>query len=303
MGMPPRGRSVVNYGAVPTHDIVNVELGDELWADDDFDRNQPGKKPQLELMKTNNKSSKQGQDPVLNSYLNSSSSRYMYNNHYSHPQGHAHPRGHMKEEKQPSCWQHITTEVHVILFLTMVNKAGQEMSVSSMPFIMKTVFAWDTESIGYYMAIIGAIVLPANILVNQFGKDLEERKMLLMLSYITMVGILIICQLHILGLPYTVDRYLLGTMIVFTALNALEGVIMSLLSKLISPELAKGTFNSGLLATEAGTFGRVLGDMAITMFGNVGEPTSLVNQLYYPIAAMIIASIALSKYYYKKLED
>jgi predicted MFS family arabinose efflux permease len=297
---PTRGRSIVNYGAVPSHDVVCVELGDELWGPTDNDLNPEGN-VSLEMTKniSSSQTTKQAnlypqEDHVLSSYLNPNSSRYMYQHHHSRSS---------QKEKQSSCWYHISTEVYIILFLTMVNKAGQEMSVSSMPFIMKNLFSWDTESIGYCMATIGAFVLPGNILVNQFGKDLEERKMLLVLMYLTMVGITIICQLHMFGLPYTVVRYLMGTMLVFTTLNALEGLIMSLLSKLISPELAKGTFNSGLLATEAGTFGRVMGDMAITMFGNVGEPTSLVNQLYFPLAAMVVVSIVLSLYHYKKLED
>jgi hypothetical protein len=48
---------------------------------------------------------------------------------------------------------------------------------------------------------------------------------------------------------YTTLQYIIGSVLVFAFLNSLEGVIMSLLSKLVSPELAKGTFNSGSLTT------------------------------------------------------
>lgn len=56
-------------------------------------------------------------------------------------------------------------------------------------------------------------------------------------------------------------QYLLGSILLFAFLNAHEGVIMSLLSKLVSPELAKGTFNSGK-AVASGTCTSLL-----TMFG------------------------------------
>ena len=48
---------------------------------------------------------------------------------------------------------------------------------------------------------------------------------------------------------YSPTQYVCGSVMIFVFLNALEGVIMSLLSKLVSPELARGTWNSGLLAT------------------------------------------------------
>lgn len=38
---------------------------------------------------------------------------------------------------------------------------------------------------------------------------------------------------------------------------------MSLLSKSVSKKMARGTFNSGLLATEAGTLGRAIGDLTV----------------------------------------
>ncbi len=293
-GRVSRGASIVKYGSIPSHEVVCVELGDELWVDD------PKLGVQLQPHSLSNHSHHKSFKEDKSLQKAPTFARYSSN---VHQMGHMHLQDRAEDERIPSCWSHITTEVYVILFLTMVNKAGQEMSVSSMPFIMKNLFSWDTESIGYCMASIGAFVLPANILVNQFGKELEERKLLLYLSYATMVGIIFICQLDLFDISYSSVRYLFGTVLIFTTLNGLEGVIMSLLSKLISPELAKGTFNSGLLATEAGTFGRVVGDMAITIFGDVTETTSLVNQLYFPLGGMIFLAIILSTYFYSKLED
>ena len=81
--------------------------------------------------------------------------------------------------------------------------------------------------------------------------------------------------------------------------------MMAMLSKVVSPRLAKGTFNSGLLSTEAGTIGRVVGDMFITVTSslrtlNIYEPSiveSLVNCLYGPIAVGLVVSILLVSSY------
>ena len=103
---------------------------------------------------------------------------------------------------------------------------------------------------------------------------------------------------------------MLGASSLFALLNALEGVIMSLLSKLVSTELAKGTFNSGLLATEAGTLGRVFGDCMLTYLserhssssgggagtdsgGGGGDGIVVVNALFLPVAIGVLVSILL----------
>eukprot|EP00543_Licmophora_paradoxa_P004048 CAMPEP_0202450172 /NCGR_PEP_ID=MMETSP1360-20130828/8804_1 /ASSEMBLY_ACC=CAM_ASM_000848 /TAXON_ID=515479 /ORGANISM="Licmophora paradoxa, Strain CCMP2313" /LENGTH=83 /DNA_ID=CAMNT_0049068323 /DNA_START=266 /DNA_END=514 /DNA_ORIENTATION=+ len=72
---------------------------------------------------------------------------------------------------------------------------------------------------------------------------------------------------------------------------------MSLLSKTIPPIWAKGTFNSGLLATEAGTLGRAVGDFVITGAGLYGLDRML-NFTFGPIAILVLlSSIATWKLY------
>ena len=46
---------------------------------------------------------------------------------------------------------------------------------------------------------------------------------------------------------------------------------MGLLSKVMPKELSKGLMNSGFLSTEAGTFGRVVGNCWISVAGLLGE--------------------------------
>lgn len=62
-------------------------------------------------------------------------------------------------------------------------------------------------------------------------------------------------------------KLIFGAFISFVAANALEGLILSLFSKVISKKLAEGVFNAGFLATEAGTLGRSCGNALITLLG------------------------------------
>ena len=102
--------------------------------------------------------------------------------------------------------------------------------------------------------------------------------------------------------PFFPLQYVLGSSILFAVLNALEGVIMSLLSKVVSPELAKGTFNSGLLATEAGTLGRVVGDTMLTCMSERLE-AGVINGLFVPIALGVLLSILLTYRHYDSLKS
>ena len=85
------------------------------------------------------------------------------------------------------------------------------------------------------------------MIVNHFVKDVDDRDLILRLSYVTVASLLILCNLGVV--KYSFFQYAIGLGLLWASLNSLEGIMMSLLSKLVSPELAKGTFNSGLLAT------------------------------------------------------
>lgn len=203
-------------------------------------------------------------------------------------------------EEEANCWEFYTADVVVILVLYVVNKVGQELVISSIPLVTQAEFSWSRQSGGYYMAAVGASVLPMILLINKFMKDVEERDLVLYLSYASLACLLVLLHCDWLG-AYTLLQYIVGSALLFASLNALEGVIMALLAKLISPELAKGTFNSGLLATEAGTFGRVLGDVFITLFGGAHPHETVVNALFIPVAGMIMMSVALVWFYYDRL--
>jgi hypothetical protein len=76
---------------------------------------------------------------------------------------------------------------------------------------------------------------------------------------------------------------------------------MSITSKIIPPSLARGTFNSGFLATEAGTSGRFIGDVAVTVIGLV-TMDQLLNWLFIPGLLLIILMMLSTRWCYVWLD-
>ena len=60
-------------------------------------------------------------------------------------------------------------------------------------------------------------------------------------------------------IPYSVPQYVCSALITFLVVEVLEDVNLKLLSQAISSQHSKGTYNCGLLSTEAGTLDRVFG--------------------------------------------
>jgi len=79
----------------------------------------------------------------------------------------------------------------------------------------------------------------------------------------------------------------------FVAAEVLEGVNLSLLSR--------GTFNGGLLSTEAGTLARVAADGTITLAGGLLGRAALLNSTLLPSLLICLASIAATVSTYNSL--
>lgn len=84
----------------------------------------------------------------------------------------------------------------------------------------------------------------------------------------------------------------------FVSANA--GVNLSLLSSVMSSRLSRGTYNGGLLSTEAGTLARVVADCTITAAGYLGIG-KLLNVTLLPSLVICAASIASTFLTYNSL--
>ena len=78
------------------------------------------------------------------------------------------------------------------------------------------------------------------------------------------------------------------------------GVNLSLLSKVMSSRLARGTYNGGLLSTEAGTLARVVADGTITLVGYLGE-SRLLNVTMVPNLLIGLLAIVGTVYTYDSM--
>ena len=78
------------------------------------------------------------------------------------------------------------------------------------------------------------------------------------------------------------------------------GVNLSLLSRVMSSRLSRGTYNGGLLSTEAGTLARVVADGTITLAGYLGE-SKLLNVTLLPSLVICVASIVATCFTYNSL--
>ena len=78
------------------------------------------------------------------------------------------------------------------------------------------------------------------------------------------------------------------------------GVNLSLLSKVMSSRLSRGTYNGGLLSTEAGTLARVVSDCAITLTGYLGQD-KLLNATMAPTLLIGILGVVGTLYTYDSM--
>ncbi|KAH9615412.1 hypothetical protein KSS87_019294, partial [Heliosperma pusillum] len=112
-------------------------------------------------------------------------------------------------------------------------------------------------------------------------------QILLASEVVVLIGIVLSFNLFI---PYSVPQYVFSGLIMFVSAEVLEGVNLSLLSRVMSSRLSRGTYNGGLLSTEAGTLARVVADATITLIGLMGV-RNLLNLTLLPSLLICIGSI------------
>ncbi|KDP28702.1 hypothetical protein JCGZ_14473 [Jatropha curcas] len=159
-------------------------------------------------------------------------------------------------------------------------------------------FIWSTRSVATFLACLGLTVLPVNVFVGSYvSNKFEERQVLLASEIMVCIGILLSFNIFI---PYSVLQYVGSALITFVSAEVLEGVNLSLLSRVMSSRLSRGTYNGGLLSTEAGTLARVIADGTITLTGYMSE-SRLLNATLLPSLFICISSIVATCFTYNSL--
>ncbi|XP_052170294.1 SPX domain-containing membrane protein At4g22990-like isoform X3 [Diospyros lotus] len=208
-----------------------------------------------------------------------------------------------KENQKPitsikSAFSLLTPSVKVQLFVYFMLKYAMEIVLAESSVVTAYYFIWSTTNVAVFLAFLGLTVLPINILVGSYLSNMFEERQVLLASEI-MVCLGIILSFHVI-IPYSVPQYVCSALITFVSAEVLEGVNLALLSRVMSSRLSRGTYNGGLLSTEAGTLARVIADGTITLAGYWGM-SRLLNVTLIPCLFICISSIAATCLTYNSL--
>jgi len=143
------------------------------------------------------------------------------------------------------------------------------------------------NQVSIFLSLLGLTVLPISAVVGNCISNIYEDRLVVLWSQVTTgLGVVgIICYSPYLH--YSTYQYVVAAILIFVSTNILEGVNMSLLSKVMSPRLSRGVFNCGLLSTEAGTLARALADGLITIAGK-GGVQHLANFTMIPTLFLVV---------------
>lgn len=167
------------------------------------------------------------------------------------------------EPKIPS-WQSTVQPMIATFCILFLLKLVQQAYLDSLPLFSGKLYGWTSSQAGLMLAVFGLTVIPVNTLVGQLSDRVSDRGLNAVTLLITAVG----CGLLMCG-GRPVWMYFLGGTLVFMCTVILEGSGMSLMSKIMHPSLARGTWNAGLMSTEAGTLGRLTGNLCLSMVSKI----------------------------------
>ncbi|KAK4363771.1 hypothetical protein RND71_019012 [Anisodus tanguticus] len=192
----------------------------------------------------------------------------------------------------------LSPSVKVQLLIYFMLKYAMEILLSESSVVTTYYFSWSTGTVAIFLACLGLTVLPVNLVVGSYISNMfEDRQILLASEIMVCVGILMSFNVII---PYSVPQYVCSGLLLFVSAEVLEGVNLSLLSRVMSSRLSRGTYNGGLLSTEAGTIARVIADATITLAGYLGE-SMLLNVTLLPSLFICIVSILATFWTYNSL--
>jgi len=202
----------------------------------------------------------------------------------------------------------------ICMVLKFAGKFNLEVLNCSTSLVTKFRYGWSVKSIGLLGFVNGCLVIPLSAFVGFLSQFYTDQTLLLALLGVALVGVLLLLDLTDFFYIYDYEgynyqlpslsvgpwRYIAGQIIEFCGFQASQSVVLSMLSKVVPLSLAKGTFNSGFIATAITTLARALGDVTITVMG-LASLRQLLNLLVVPCLMTTLACIALSCLYRHKL--
>ncbi|CAM0952518.1 unnamed protein product [Alopecurus aequalis] len=192
----------------------------------------------------------------------------------------------------------LTPSVKVQLLIYFMLKFSMEILLSESSVVTSYYFGWNTSTVAVFLATLGLTVLPINAVVGTYISNMfEDRQILVASEVVLLAGVLL--SFNVVT-RYTATQYVCSALLTFVSAEVLEGVNLSLLSQVMPARLSRGTWNGGLLSTEAGTLARVAADGTITLAGYLGRGM-LLNVTLLPSLLICVASIAATLSTYNSL--
>jgi len=200
--------------------------------------------------------------------------------------------------------RHMTPAVHLCMFLIFSKQFTVENLISSASMVTKNRYGWELKQVGALGTVVGCLTIPISIFVGWISQYREDGVLMVWLITCATLGMALLVDFtdfvstdtdtYNEGDIFAVGpgRYYAGYLLVFCSVQAFDGVVGSVLSKVIPTALAAGTLNSGLLATIVGTLGRALGDAFITAVGYI-DLRQVNNLLFVPSFVILVADLVL----------
>ena len=159
----------------------------------------------------------------------------------------------------------LTLPVRICMFLLFSKMFTVESVISAASMVTKNRYGWAVHQVGTLGMIVGCLTIPISVFIGWISQYREDRVLMLWLMSFATLGMALLIDVTDMfsdetenyneGNPWAVGphRYIAGYLLVFCSVQAFDGVVGSVLSKVIPTSLATGTLNSGLLATVLGT--------------------------------------------------
>jgi MFS family permease len=186
--------------------------------------------------------------------------------------------------------------VSISLWALFFPKMLQECMIISASVVTKEEFDWDGKSTAIFIAIVTLVVCPVHFVIGATSKYIEDRKFMIVALSLCLFGSFILIDFDDLNIV----QYTIGAFFLNLATNLSDGVSTSLTSKVLPPRINRGTFNSGLLSTTAGSVGRAMADIVVGLASNLDED-EVENTLFIPLSIVCGLSLVFSLSNYHRL--
>ena len=199
---------------------------------------------------------------------------------------------------------HMTPAVNICMFLLFSKQFTVENMISATSMLTKNRYGWGLAQVGALGSVVGCLTIPISIFIGWISQYREDHVLMLWMISIATFGMALLVDptdfvstdndTYNEGNIFAVGphRYYVGYLIVFCTVQAFDGVVGSVLSKVIPTALASGTLNSGLLSTFVGTLGRGFGDISVTVVGFV-DLRQIQNLLFVPCLGILAFDLIL----------